>query len=244
MRTPEYWDSNLAQSKAKTRLLSLINKGIKLNEKSLDKEIHKLKDAGLFFDAVREAEVNAETENEAKFRTLTKCGKFVPGGACSPTGYAILLDKGNAADCIAACEAQAFAGCCWHRPNNIGPGVCQWVVRGRMVKFGEPKLRESTQCTIVSKVKSDIKRESKAKVDIEREAKAEHETKVKAEHETKVNADIERESKAKAEAEREAKAEAEHETKAKADIEREAKDNDGQNVKNKILSKGNISKYK
>ena len=78
----------------------------------------------------------------------TKCGKFVPGGACSPnTRYVNLLDKGNAADCIAACEAQPVGGCCWHRPTNIGPGVCQWVAGGRMVNFGQPKVRESTQCT-------------------------------------------------------------------------------------------------
>ena len=78
----------------------------------------------------------------------TKCGKFVPGGACSPnTRYVNLLDKGNAADCIAACEAQPVGGCCWHRPTNVGPGVCQWVAGGRMVNFGQPKVRESTQCT-------------------------------------------------------------------------------------------------
>ena len=78
----------------------------------------------------------------------TKCGKFVPGGACSPnTQYVNLLDKGDAADCITACESQPVGGCCWHRPTNVGPGVCQWVAGGRMVKVGQPKVRESTQCT-------------------------------------------------------------------------------------------------
>ena len=78
----------------------------------------------------------------------TKCGTFVPGGACSPnTRYVNLLDKGNAADCIDACEAQPVGGCCWHRPNDVGPGICQWVAGGRMVHFGQPGVRESTECT-------------------------------------------------------------------------------------------------
>jgi hypothetical protein len=73
----------------------------------------------------------------------TRCGPFVPGGACNPTNYVDLLSNSSEDECRGACEVQNLPGCCWHSPEKFS---CQWVGGGHTKAAGNPAVRSSAQC--------------------------------------------------------------------------------------------------
>ena len=83
------------------------------------------------------------------------CGAFEPAAGCVGSSHPrILLQNAShassAVQCLAACEAQGVAGCCWHHPtvpgDDAGEDSCEWTTGGTILHTTGPTTREAAIC--------------------------------------------------------------------------------------------------